>query len=73
MPDELDAATLLDHAWPEPIPVCYNRRDLLLYALVSVATSCVRHEDSSAFAAPLPGSAGFKGDALDVVSFLRRR
>ena len=72
MPDELDAATLLDHAWPEPIPVCYNRRDLLLYALsIGCDELCFVHEDSSAFAAfpTYPAVLGFKGDALDVVSF----
>ena len=69
MPDELDAATLLDHAWPEPIPVCYNRRDLLL-SPTSVRRA-VPAEDSSAFAAfpTYPAVLGFKGDALDVVSF----
>ena len=70
--DELDAATLLDHAWPEPIPVCYNRRDLLLYALgIGCDELCFVHEDSSAFAAfpTYPAVLGFKGDALDVVSF----
>ena len=70
--DELDAATLLDHAWPEPILVCYNRRDLLLYALgIGCDELCFVHEDSSAFAAfpTYPAVLGFKGDALDVVSF----
>ena len=70
--DELDAATLLDHAWPEPIRVCYNRRDLLLYALgIGCDELCFVHEDSSAFAAfpTYPAVLGFKGDALDVVSF----
>ena len=70
--EELDAATLLDHQWPEPIPVCYSQRDLLLYALgVGCDELCFVHEDSPAFAAfpTYPAVLGFKGDALDVVSF----
>ena len=72
MQDTIDAATLLNTDWPPPILVGYTTRDLLTYAL-GIGCSDLRyvHEDCTDFAAfpTYPAVLGFKGDAIDVVSF----
>ena len=74
MADEelVDASTLVDTEFREPVLVSCNRRDYILYS-IGIGCSELRftHEYADGFAAfpTYPVVLGFKGDEVDVVTF----
>ena len=70
--ETIDTSALIDADWREGVLVSCNRRDLILYAL-GIGCTELRfiHEDADGFAPfpTYPVVLGFKGDAVDVVTF----
>jgi len=68
----VDVKKALSSGWSQPVPVAYNNRDLILYALGTGASDLrFVYENHPKFAALpwYPVVLGFKGNSFDAVSF----